>query len=1087
MAARVLISVAFTVGLITGKPTNLTLGVIEEGGDVVGVRAHRLSLRCTSKSPPSDPAYVDWTYNDVPIQKGDPRRYVAEDGSTLVISKVVHNKKKGETDAGVYQCKVRNSNGAILSTPRRVTIASMAHEFSRSPSNTTIVEGNLLRFSCSIDSTPNANITWLKDGEPLHNSKRYFITESELYVTSVKLEDSGSYECSATNALINKKRISHAGEVTVVGQTAQPLAVLTPEARAESNPRILRHGQKEVLVCAASGIPRPNLQWTHLRSDGTTRTKDQDSNNGLNIFTFDRVDVGDSGVYTCVATQSSNGNISKISTVIYVEVEVPPMIVDKPKSQIFPAAKTVRIECEVRGVPTPQVVWYKDGAKLHINGRIKQRAKELVLGAVVTQDTGIYQCFATSSAGIAWAAGRLVVNSSIDQPAPPTGLKCRTLSSAQVALSWNQIVKSDLRAFSVHYFPTDGGDEGKDVTLNDSYIVDKLQPHTNYTFYIRSYSSKSASEQSKRVICTTAEALPTGAPKLTVTATSSHCITIEWSTLPMALARGNIVSYEIQWKKTTQTSAYFVVVPGGTSNYVISGLQGGNDYMVRVIGATSLGWPELNDNQAPWLKVSTTKDESSTLQSPSVQLYSVNSTIIEVLWKYENDSSVDGFKLTFRNSVDIDMKQVSVPSSQRSYIIPNSEPSKWYDVSVNVYRGSYEGESCFIRYNTGDLLTSKPTLPVPTDLDAFPTSQHSINVSWAIPSKEPLRNSIRFRLFFTLMHSNGQKPQPQILETNETSALLTGLMSRTYYKVYVQAYRSDEISPFSFPVACKTLPEVLGLVDNIGWKVLSNSSIEVTWSALPFPVTGYTVFYNARVTSDQTDQWQHVAVKDNKTSIKLTDLKSNMDYVVRIRGESGSSHGPLSADTYISLLLDGGFMSNGDIYEKTNSSDQILGIVVGVSISICCIALCTGSLLYRKKCSKHQAQVPSSLSDNGQCSAQCEQSSLASIEMKDIHPTSPVNGLKLPLIINGTLPNGNNREKIVRITDNPQGRRGERSSSHSTDEGDSLLSGPELDMEPEEPTQITLLVDSSLVVVASAKETAPDDGFHETHVSAHQW
>ncbi|KAF6207050.1 hypothetical protein GE061_018288 [Apolygus lucorum] len=1082
MAARVFISVAFTVGLITGKPTNLTLGVIEEGGDVVGVRAHRLSLRCTPKSLPSDPAFVDWTYNDVPIPRGDPRRYVAEDGSTLIISKVLHNKKKGETDAGVYQCKVRNSNGAILSTPRRVTIATMAHEFSWSPDNTTVAEDDLLRLSCFIDSTPKANITWLKDGKPLPHSKRYFITESELFVISVKPEDGGSYECSATNALINKKRISHAGEVTVVQQTAQPLVVLAPEARTESNPRILRHGQKEILICAASGIPRPKLQWTHLRSDGTTRTKD-DSNNGLNIFTFDPVDVGDSGMYTCVVTQSRNGNVSRVSTVIYAEVEVPPIIVDKPKSQIFPAAKTVRIECEVRGVPTPQVVWYKDGAKLHINGRIKQRAKELVLGGVVTQDTGIYQCFATSSAGIAWEAGRLVVNSSIDQPAPPSGLECRTLSSTQVALSWNQVLKSDLKAYSVHYFPTDGGDEGKEVALNGSFIVDKLQPHTNYTFYIRSYSKKSASEQSKRVICTTSEALPTGAPQLNVTATSQHCVAVEWSPPPLVLARGIIVSYEIQWKKTSQTSAYFEVVPGGTFEYVISGLQGGNDYLVRVIGATSLGWPDLNDNQAPWLRVSTPKEESSTLQSPSVQLYSVNSTIIEVLWKYENDISIDGFKLTFRNSVDIDMKQLSVPSTERSYILPYSEPSKWYDVSVRAFQGSYDGESCLIRYKTDDLLTSKPTLPVPADLDASPASQHSINVSWAIPSKEPFRNSIRFRVFFALLHSNDQK----IVETNKTFAVLSGLVSRTYYRIDVQAYRGDEVGPLSFAVVCKTLPEILGLVDNIAWKVLSNSSIELSWNALPFPVTSYTVLYSARLSSDQNYQWQEVAVKNNKTSTKLTDLKSNLDYVVRIRGESGSSHGPESADTYISLLLDGGFLSNGDIYEKSNSSDQILGIVVGVSISLCCIALCTGSLLYRKKCSKPLAQVPSSLSDNGQCSAQCEQSSLTSIEMKDVHPTSPVNGLKLPLISNGVLPNGNNREKIVRITDNPQGRRGERSSSHSTDEGDSLLSGPELDMEPDEPTQITLLVDSSLVVVASTKETAPDDGFHETHVSAHQW
>ncbi|CAB0006516.1 unnamed protein product [Nesidiocoris tenuis] len=380
----------------------------------------------------------------------------------------------------------------------------------------------------------------------------------------------------------------------------------------------------------------------------------------------------------------------------------------------------VRHTCSIESVPKANITWLKDGQPLANN----------------------------KSAGTATAAGRLVVNSPIDQPAPPTGLKCRTLSATQVSLSWNQLVKPDFKAFSVHYFPTDGGDEGKDVALNDSFIVDKLQPHTNYTFYVRSYSGKSASEQSKRVVCKTSEA----------------------------------------------------------------DLQGGTDYLVRVIGATSLGWPELTDNQAPWLKISTPKEKTDTLPPlSSVQLYSVNSS-----------------------------------------------------------------------------------------------------------------------------------------------------------------------------------------------------------------------------------------------SIELMDLRSDVDYVVKIRGESGTSHGPLSAESYVTLPPANSF-SNGQIHLNANGpSDQFLGILVGVSISICCIALCTGSLLYRKKCAKPEAQVPSSLSENGQCSTQCRRASSGSMEMK--------------------------------------GRRGERSSSHSTDEGDSLLSGPELEMDPEETTQITLLVDSSLVVVAPIKETAPDDGFYETHVPAQpQW
>lgn len=144
------------------------------------------------------------------------------------------------------------------------------------------------------------------------------------------------------------------------------------------------------------------------------------------------------------------------------------------------------------------------------------------------------------------------------------------------------------------------------------------------------------------------------------------------------------------------------------------GLRGDTEYLVRVIGATSLGWPELNEFQAPFYKITTPSDKLTQLESPSVQLYSVNSTLIEVrrdwvtefwnkfycvhlaifivvhmidclnqhllsivlnllqvLWKYDNDSSIDGFKITYSNSIDIDdIKTFSVSPFERSCFIP---------------------------------------------------------------------------------------------------------------------------------------------------------------------------------------------------------------------------------------------------------------------------------------------------------------------------------------------------------------------------------------------------------------------------------
>lgn len=41
--------------------------------------------------------------------------------------------------------------------------------------------------------------------------------------------------------------------------------------------------------------------------------------------------------------------------------------------------------------------------------------------------------------------------------------------------------------------------------LNQTYVVDKLPAFTNYTFYVRSYNSNAASDNSAEVVCRTGE------------------------------------------------------------------------------------------------------------------------------------------------------------------------------------------------------------------------------------------------------------------------------------------------------------------------------------------------------------------------------------------------------------------------------------------------------------------------------------------------------------------------------------------------------------------------------------------------------
>jgi len=144
------------------------------------------------------------------------------------------------------------------------------------------------------------------------------------------------------------------------------------------------------------------------------------------------------------------------------------------------------------------------------------------------------------------------------------------------------------------------------------------------------------------------------------------------------------------------------------------------------------------------------------------------------------------------------------------------------------------------------------------------------------------------------------------------------------------------------------------------------------------------------------------------------------------------------------------------------------GVILGCVIGGCCVLVCTASLIYHHKCSHTTCRPGAPEHHEMQCLPN-------HLDTKGGHPNGEVNGLKLPLLSNGRLPNGLvTRDHSVRITENPQFEHGVTVSCEelrtASDEGDSLLSGNSLN-----DTTLT-------TVVHSADKHEPDDGFHESQL-----
>ncbi|KAJ9593418.1 hypothetical protein L9F63_015044, partial [Diploptera punctata] len=144
--------------------------------------------------------------------------------------------------------------------------------------------------------------------------------------------------------------------------------------------------------------------------------------------------------------------------------------------------------------------------------------------------------------------------------------------------------------------------------------------------------------------------VPLAAPQISLKALSPTSIRVTWVPLNKEKAQGVVTEYKIQWRREHQSSTPVEHVKGDLTDYTITGLQPGRRYQVRVLAATSKGWPNQSDD-FEWKDEETPNyGPQNVPQAPVVHLTVVNSTSIEVTWSNppEDKYKPNGFKLYYR-------------------------------------------------------------------------------------------------------------------------------------------------------------------------------------------------------------------------------------------------------------------------------------------------------------------------------------------------------------------------------------------------------------------------------------------------------
>ncbi|XP_069851143.1 protogenin [Dipodomys merriami] len=946
---------------------------IKEPQDITVTRKDSLLLDCHAHG--DVPIKVTWLKNGVKVSESK-RIQVLSNGSLYI--REAEGRRGEPTDEGFYQCLAMNKYGAILSQKAHLALSTIS-AFEVQPVSTKAHEGGVARFACKISSNPPAAITWEfnRTALPVATDRITALPTGVLQIYDVGHMDAGSYRCVAST--VAHRRKSMEASLTVV-PAKESKSFLTPTIVAGPQNATVSLHHTVVLECVATGNPKPIISWSRLDHQSIDVFNTRVLGNG-NLMISD-VRLHHAGVYICRATTPGTRNFTVAMATL--TVLAPPSFVEWPESLTRPRAGTARFVCQAEGIPSPKMSWLKNGRKIHSNGRIKMYNSKLVINQIIPEDDAIYQCMAENSQGSVLSRARLTVVMSEDSPSAPCNVHAETMSSSAILLAWERpLYNSDkVIAYSVHYMKAEGlnNEEYQVVLGNDTthYIIDDLEPASNYTFYIVAYMPMGASQMSDHVTQNTLEDVPLRPPEISLTSRSPTDILISWLPIPAKYRRGQVVLYRLSFRLSSDSHIQVLELPGTTHEHLLEGLKPDCVYLVRIAAATRVGLGE----SSVWTSHRTPKATSvQAPKSPELYLDPLNCTTISVRWQLgaQDRAAVRGYKLFYKEEGQQEHGPIFLRTSDLLYTLSGLDPRRKYHVRLLAYNSIEDGYQADQTVSTPGCVSVRdrmvPPPPPPHHLYAKANTSSSIFLHW----RRPAFTTAQVINYTIRCNPVGLQNASLVLylQTSETHMLVPGLEPNTKYEFAVRLHVDQLSSPWSPVVYHSTLPEApSGPPVGVKVTLIDDDTALVSWKPPDGPktvVTRYTILYASRK-AWIAGEWQVMHREGAITMALLENLVAGNVYIVKISASNEVGEGPFSNSVELAVLPKEAPESNhrpkrldsadAKVYSGYYQLDQksMTGIAIGVGIALTCILICVLILIYRSKTRKSSS---SKMAQNG--------------------------------------------------------------------------------------------------------------------------
>ncbi|CAB3373221.1 Hypothetical predicted protein [Cloeon dipterum] len=385
----------------------------EEPHDVEITFGGTIYFTCKADGDPQPNIF--WLRNSHTVDK-NPRYSVLDDG-TLMISNAVLE------DVGSFECVAKNSVGQTKSRSAVMRVGRTVDKpkFVINPEDYYGHQGQQISLHCTATGHPSPSVTWSRDGKDVRINERVRVLDNgTLTIRHSRVEDSGSYKCSASNFIGTTQTIIY---VKVVGAPILSEALKNESARA---------GDMVLFRCLAQGQPSPTVNWYKegqlIPHGGNVALLA----NGQ-ILRIEQVKLSDAGQYTCLARNTAGQVIAVAWLSVEDERREAPVFQDQPFDLTVVPGATIEVPCSATGFPRPEIEWRKNSVPIDEDTQHKiASGGSLYIYNITEADGGVYECAAVNEKGKISAKATVTVRGMTVVAGPGDSFVQRAHQEAQI-------------------------------------------------------------------------------------------------------------------------------------------------------------------------------------------------------------------------------------------------------------------------------------------------------------------------------------------------------------------------------------------------------------------------------------------------------------------------------------------------------------------------------------------------------------------------------------------------------------------------------------------------------------------------------